>query len=175
VGDPNNPLVISSGIDGTPDYEYDGFHVNVAGAQKLALDIDSLIQLARGAPRRISVDLDPWSDENIVLPLSNDLITVAFLSTSGAASEQLNFDSTQINPDSVRFGLGEAVNVYSPDYVDFNGDNQVDVLLGFQTEASGIACGDTEVALFGETYAGEAFIAEASIDADACVGTGCHP
>jgi lysophospholipase L1-like esterase len=175
VGDPNNPIVISRGDDGTPDYDLDGSHVNLAGAAKLATDIDALIQLIRGAPKRIDIDLDPWSADNIVRPSSNNSIPVAFLSRTGEASELLNFDPAQIDPDSVRFGLGEAPNTAVPLLLDFNGDSQNDVVLGFETQSSGIACSDTEVGLYGATYAGDPFVGVAPIDATDCVETGCHP
>jgi hypothetical protein len=147
----------------------------LAGAAKLATDIDALIQLIRGAPKRIDIDLDPWSTDNIVRPSSNNSISVAFLSRNGEASELLNFDPAQIDPDSVRFGFGEGPNTAIPLKLDYNYDTQNDVVLGFDTQSSGIACNDTKVGLYGATYAGDPFVGEAPINATDCAATGCHP
>jgi lysophospholipase L1-like esterase len=175
VGDPNNPIIISDGTDGTPDYDLDGLHLNLVGAAKVGDDMDMLINVIRGGPVPIRADVAPWSNENLVFPASNNPILLALLSVADAPSYTLNLDASQIDPASVRFGPGEAANKAQPTFDDYDGDMHGDILLGFTTQDSGIACGDTEVNIFGETYAGESFIAEASINTTDCTTTGCHP
>ena len=175
VGHPGNPVIISDGTDGTPDYAQDSFHVNLAGAAKLADDMDILIDVIRRGPVPIRADVNPWSDEDLVQPSSNNPISLALLTVADAPSHTLNLDASQIDPASVRLGPGEAVNNSQPVFDDYDGDLHGDILLVFATQDSGIECGDTEVNISGETYAGKSFMAEAAINTVDCSATGCHP
>jgi len=84
------------------------------------------------------------------------------------------FDATQINPASLKFGVGEAAPASTP-FTNANIDGLFgpDFTVRYQVSESGIACNDTEVTLIGETYSGEAFTGTDAINATQCEA-GCH-
>jgi probable HAF family extracellular repeat protein len=125
----------------------------------------------------VEIDVDPFSTANEVRPTSDNLIAVAVLSTNVTDGDALDFDATQVNPSSLKFGLGEAANIAAPWPMDVggDGDGDTDVLFGFSTQETGVLCGDTEISLAGETYAGELIKATDTISTTDCTDTGCHP
>ena len=129
--------------------------------------------IRNNSPSGEIADVAPWSDENIVRPMSDDEITVALFSAVDVSDSQI-FDAMQVDTTSVKFGVGEAQNVAPPFNLDINGDALQDVLLSFRAQQSGIVCGDTEVQLSGETYSGESFTAVASINTLDCIDVACH-
>jgi hypothetical protein len=97
----------------------------------------------------VLLDIKPGSSPNSVNPRSGGVIPVAILTTG-------TFDATTVDPSTVRFGATgtEAVAVHDGlEDVDFDGD--LDLMLHFRTEQTGIVCGTTSVALTGETDGGE--------------------
>ncbi len=104
----------------------------------------------------VTVDILP---ETINLK-TNRWIRVAILTTPA-------FDATRVDPSSVRFGpVGAQANRMQLKDVDRDGDT--DLLLGFRTSETGIACGDTEASLTGQTFAGESISGS-----DSFVTSGC--
>jgi hypothetical protein len=125
--------------------------------------------------RQLTIDIDPWDVANKVKPASNLLIPVAINGSSVAGGDATDFDISQVNIATVRFGIGQASNQASPAQQDFNGDSETDLLLGFRTQDTAILCGDTEVRLTGETLSGEVFMGSDTITTADCENTGCHP
>ena len=94
----------------------------------------------------ISIDIKPGSNKNPVNPKSKGKLKVAIITTD-------EFDASTVDADSVLFGPGEAKPVwYRLDDVDHDGD--LDLALKFNIKETGIACGDTEATLIGETFDG---------------------
>jgi hypothetical protein len=121
------------------------------------------------------IDVQVYDDSNQVKPASNNLISVALHSSNIGNSNRIDFDATQIDPSTLRFGAGGAENAAAPWVADWDGDSIADdVAFGFRTQDAGIVCGDTEVLLNGETYAGDPFAASDAITTD-CEDSGCHP
>ena len=61
-----------------------------------------------------------------------------------------------MDPLSVEFGPEGATEAHGKGYIeDVNGDGKPDLVLHFRTQETGIACGDTEAVLTGETFAGD--------------------
>jgi lysophospholipase L1-like esterase len=175
VNHPTNPIIISDGTDGSPDYDLDGLHLNILGASKVAGEMDVLITDVRNSPDPVIVDVDPYSAANIVKPESDGQIPVVIYSVTGAAHDIQNFDATQVDPAALRFGPAAAEIAGDVWFADFNGDAVVDALIGFNTQETGILCNDTDVRLFGETVTGEAFAGYSMIDASDCSVIACHP
>ena len=115
----------------------------------------------------IEIDVLPGDNANKIYPNKGGKFPVAVL--SGAA-----FDATQVDPATVRFGLGEAIPADPPIITDVDGLHGDDTTLAFWTEETGIFCNDTEVSLTGETYAGDPIQGSDTIDASDCVSGGCH-
>ena len=77
------------------------------------------------------------------------MIPVAVLTTA-------TFDATTIDPATVRFGPAEAPPAHPGGHLeDVDGDADLDLLLHFRTQATGIQCGDTSATLTAETFGGD--------------------
>lgn len=131
--------------------------------------------IVKSPPQDVAIDVDPWSPTNEVKPSSNNTIAVAVLGMSVAAGDAADFDATQVDPATVKLGIGQASNVATPLVTDINGDAQTDVIFGFKTQDTGIFCGDTDVSIEGATLAGDAFTGTDSINTSDCADIGCHP
>jgi probable HAF family extracellular repeat protein len=116
----------------------------------------------------VDIDVLPDDQANKIYPNKGGKFPVAVL--SGPA-----FDATQVDPSTVKFGLGEASPANAPIISDVDGLHGDDTTLKFWMEDSGIFCNDTEVTMSGETYAGDSFTGTDTIDATDCVTGGCHP
>lgn len=93
----------------------------------------------------MEIDIKPGSDPNSINLKSKGVVPVAVLTTD-------DFDATTVDPGTVRFGPGEAEAVHwALEDVDEDGDN-IDMILHFKTQETGIKAGDTEATLIGETY-----------------------
>jgi hypothetical protein len=115
------------------------------------------------AATRVAIDIKPGSNRNSINPRSRGRVAVAILATD-------SFDATTVNLTTVRFGPTgtEAAPVHSaPEDVD--GDGDTDLVLHFNTEAAGIACGDTSSSLTGETVGGHGIEGSDSVST-----VGCH-
>jgi len=96
----------------------------------------------------IDIDIKPGSDPNSINLKSKGIIPVAILSTN-------EFDAGQVNPDTVTFGPNNASEFHKvPHMEDVDGDGDYDQVFHFKTQETGIACGDTEATLTGETFDG---------------------
>jgi hypothetical protein len=119
------------------------------------------------AVTEVAIDVLPGNSANVVYPNQAGKLPVAVLGSA-------EFDATQVNPATLKFGLGQA----SPDgaAVISNVDNLFgnDTTVKFNVGAIGIFCGDTEVGLTGATFAGDAITGSDSIDASHCEEGGCH-
>jgi hypothetical protein len=97
----------------------------------------------------VIIDIKPGNDSNFINPKSKGVISVAILTTS-------TFDSTTVDPLSVKFGPNEATVRGRAHIQDVNGDGKLDLVLHFNTQETGIQCGDISAVLTGETIGGQA-------------------
>jgi probable HAF family extracellular repeat protein len=110
----------------------------------------------------VTIDIKPGSDPATINPKSQGVIPVAILTTD-------TFDATTVNASTVRFGKNgtEAPPVQSA-VEDVNGDGLSDLILHFNTQATGIQCGDTSASLTGQTFSGRAIQGSDSIVTVGC-------
>lgn len=95
----------------------------------------------------VSIDIKPGSFPNSINPDGRGVIPVAILTTG-------DFDATTVDGQTVRFGPAEAEAVrYALEDVDEDGD--IDMILHFKTQETGIQAGDTQAELTGETVGGQ--------------------
>jgi len=95
----------------------------------------------------LGIDIKP-GDLNDINPFSNGVIPVAILTTEG-------FDALTVDADSVLFGPAEAEKMHRRAHVeDADGDGDLDLVLHFRAQKTGIAPGDTEACVTGQTYDG---------------------
>lgn len=96
----------------------------------------------------VNIDIKPGSDPNSINLKSNGLIPVAFLTIPG-------FDATQVDVATVRFGPNKATETHNKGHLeDVDGDGDIDLMLHFKTQETGIKNSDTQACLTGTTLSG---------------------
>jgi hypothetical protein len=112
--------------------------------------------------KRVSIDIKPGSFPNSINPRSRGVIPVAILTTA-------TFDATTVDPTTVFFGKTgtEAAPVHFA-FEDVDQDGDTDMILHFNTQDTGIQCGDTSASLTGETFSGQALEGSDSIKTVGC-------
>jgi hypothetical protein len=110
----------------------------------------------------VPIDIKPGGILNSINPRRRGKIPVAILTTDG-------FDATTASPTTVRFGPTgtEAAPVHSA-LEDVDGDGDIDLILHFNTQATGIKCGDVSARLTGVTFGGQAIEGSDSIRTVRC-------
>lgn len=96
----------------------------------------------------VAIDVKPGSDPNSINPSSKGVVPVAILATDV-------FDAGDVDPLTVELGPAGARTEHATGHTeDVDGDGDLDLVLHFRVRDTGIACGDTSMALVGETLAG---------------------
>lgn len=129
-------------------------------------DVLANIVTLRLVPGSLEIDIKPNADEaNPIAPNARGLIPVAILTTD-------DFDALTVDPTTLAFGPGGAGIAHRVSHAeDVDGDGDIDLMVHFRTQVTGIACGDTEATLTGVLFDGQPV--EGS-DAIKTVGRGCN-
>ena len=99
-------------------------------------------------PYPIIVDIKPGSSTNVVNFKNKGVIPVAVLTTS-------DFDATTLDVASLRFGPGKAVEAHGKGHFeDVDNDWDIDLMLHFDTQATGLTNSDPSATLVGKTQSG---------------------
>lgn len=94
----------------------------------------------------LQIDIKPGSFPNSINPDIQGEIPVAILTTP-------DFDASTVDAATVGFGPDGAVAVSSA-LEDVDGDGDIDMILHFNTQDTGITAGDTQAELVGKTVDG---------------------
>jgi hypothetical protein len=110
----------------------------------------------------VNIDINPGSDPNTINPRSRGRIPVAILTTD-------SFDATSVDPTTALFGATgtEAAPVHFA-LEDVDADGNTDMILHFNTKATGIQCGVTSASLTGKTFDGQMIQGSDSIRTAGC-------
>jgi hypothetical protein len=95
---------------------------------------------------RVSIDIEPGSDPNAINPFSRGVIPVAILGSDA-------FDVADVDATTLAFGPAGAALAHreGPHFEDVDEDGFMDLLGHYRTQEAGIAFGDEEACLTGET------------------------
>jgi hypothetical protein len=127
----------------TGDFE-DGEHS--FSIQVVEIDFPTHLEM----PEVVAIDIAPDEFPNLIHPDSQEVISVAILTTD-------SFDASAVDPVSIRFGPHEAMEIHGQGHLeDIDGDGDDDLVLHFNTQDTGIQCGHTSASLTGETIDGDA-------------------
>ena len=137
-------------------------HTRTTTAGTIEVNTDSHVGSFTPDPLQAAVDIIPGTFPNRVNPSSSAKIPVAVLTTE-------TLDASSIDPSTVRFGPTgmEAAPMYS-DLEDVEGDGDIDLLLGFHVQDTGIACGDLAAWLTGNTFSGRSVEGTDTIETAGC-------
>ena len=98
----------------------------------------------------VDIDIKPGGDPNSINPNSDGVVPAAILTTD-------TFDAAQVDPLTVAFGPNGATESDGQSHIqDVDDDGDMDLVLHFNIQDTGIQCGDTEASLTGETFSGDA-------------------
>jgi hypothetical protein len=129
-------------------------------------------------PVQVQMDVRPYSANNID-PASVNPVPVGIISTSTASGEVVDFDATEVDGATLRFGIGQAPIAVTPWptpwATDLDGDSDNDLLVAFNSQEAAILCEDTKLTVTGETFAGDDFTATDTIVTPDCPTASCHP
>lgn len=187
--DPPKVIGISSGLSGIADLQRIAEATDsLAPPGGVDCDADGVIDIAEGEPLvcsiapsgegigeaviaivgaataeiEVTIDIKPGSEPNSINPANSGLIPVAILTTD-------NFDALTVSPITVRFGVGEASIAHPSGHLeDVDSDGDLDLVLHFRTQQSGIQCGDTSASLTGETFDGQSIQGSDSVATVGC-------
>ncbi len=113
----------------------------------------------------MDIDIKPGSDPNGVNPRSKGVIPVAVLGS-------VDFDATQVDFSTVVFGPGPASPVHNGHVENVNGDGFDDMVFHFKVSDTGIACGDPNATLTGETFGGDSITGTDPVQTVGCNSSG---
>ncbi|TMP96747.1 MAG: hypothetical protein E6L09_14580 [Verrucomicrobia bacterium] len=110
----------------------------------------------------VTIDIKPGASPNVVYLDSNGKLPVAILSSPA-------FNAATVDPSSIRFGkTGTEAAPASYSLEDVNKDGRKDLLCHFNTQDTGLLCGDSTALLLASTYAGCPIRGSDSIQALRC-------
>jgi predicted alpha/beta superfamily hydrolase len=139
------------------DNDQDGLVDHVPGAADNDPDCESALDPSESAVP-VQIDIKPWSDPNAIDPFSRGAVPVALLGSEAFDVSDVDVTTLAFGPEGAApaFDLTNPL-VYWLSHWDVNGDGTDDLLSYYHAAETGIAMGDSEACLTGETFDGVSF------------------
>jgi hypothetical protein len=121
----------------------------------------------------VNIDIKPESDFNPINIKAKGVIPVAIFTTSLADGDLLDFNAFDVDPSSVSLGI-EANEAKTEAYSSINHaedvdqDGDLDLIVHFRIQETGIMCGDNKMVLTGKTLSGQEIEGSDSIRVVGC-------
>ena len=99
------------------------------------------------------------------------------LGSSTAVGDATDYDASQVDPTTVKFGLGQAAphSKYSEgEMMDVDEDGMMDKKFIFRTHEVGLLCTSTSISVEANLYSGEAISGWDKVVTSECIES-CHP
>jgi hypothetical protein len=138
--------LLISGFNGPISINNSGQIALRAELQDTSGNYFSTIILATPVSVSPTIDIKPGNPQNPVNPRSNGKLKVAILTTEA-------LDASTVDVDTIQFGPSFAAPVWYR-LGDIDADGDWDLVLKFNTQDTGIVCGDTEATLTAQTIDG---------------------
>jgi hypothetical protein len=117
----------------------------------------------------VEIIVNPSGNTGAINVRSDAPISIAILSSSMATGAAADFDATQVDPGSIKFGpLGVSPAAENTTVEDINGDGLMDLVVRFSTQDTALSCSNSAVTLEGETFDGRPFVATTAITPFGC-------
>ncbi|MCP4000410.1 MAG: hypothetical protein GY727_05835 [Gammaproteobacteria bacterium] len=169
------------------DFDNDGIDdtcdncIVIANPQQLDTDLNGTGDLCEAiAPVTIGINIKPWDNENLIDP-NKPTFGVAFLSEDRGNEGPLQFDATEIDIASLRFGSNEAQAIAEPFIANFGNNSAPDMAVLFSTNDAGFSCAEHESEslsiITGQTTSGVQFegMQKVTVPESECGPASCHP
>ncbi|HEX4951395.1 MAG TPA: choice-of-anchor C family protein [Blastocatellia bacterium] len=116
----------------------------------------------QGMAKTVEIDIKPGSNPNSINLGNNGVIPVAILTTPA-------FNAADVDPTTVWFGkTGVEAKAVQYAQQDVDGDGDLDLILHFNTQQTGITCGLTSAVLTGKTIGGQSIYGKDAIVTVSC-------
>jgi len=135
------------GYDQNGDVSGGSFNIN--GEEEFELGYSSEPGSQIEVTQIVDIDIKPGNDTNSINLKSNGVAPVAILTTPG-------FDATQVDVSTIKFGSSQATEIHGKGHVeDVDKDGDIDLVLHFRTQETGIENTDAQACLTGTTLDGK--------------------
>jgi hypothetical protein len=164
------------------DFDSDEIHdacdncIAVANADQLDTNENGTGDLCEASvPVTVKIDIEQSNGKETINLFNKPTLNVAVLSESSGTAGPLDFDATQIDVASLRFGPGHAAVVNEPSLGNYGGNADTDMTVQFNTDDAGLQC-EAEQLIFidGQTLSGLHFEGMQHVQTT-CVEDSCHP
>ena len=158
-------VALAPGTDAINSLSFDNYTLSCTGTSAGDFDRANFygrVALTSLTPRTsVAIDIKPGNLSNSINPRNKGAILVAVLGSG-------EFDATQVDSSTVRFGPGNASPVRDGRVADVNGDGYPDMLFHFSTQTTGMTCGSDSASLSGKTFSDQTFEGSDSIRTVGC-------